>query len=106
MTIATANGVGGGLASVVTPAKVQNAAATIDHIGIEGKVIRKTILIALTMISLLSIMTYIWAFMFPRITPDLVRIIFILYLGLSVFMLIGGAIYSRRNTKQSKSGEK
>ncbi len=36
MTIATANGVGGGLASVITPAKVQNVAATIDQIGIEG----------------------------------------------------------------------
>jgi lactate permease len=106
MTIATANGVGGGLASVITPAKVQNAAATIDQIGIEGQVIRKTIMIGLAMISLLSLMTYIWASMFPRITPNLVGIIFILYIGLSTFLFISGALYSRKKTKQSKSGEK
>ncbi len=54
MTIATANSVGDGLVSVITPAKVQNTAATIYEIGIEGRVIRKTILIALMMIMLLS----------------------------------------------------
>jgi lactate permease len=31
---------GGGLASVISPAKLQNAAASIDKIGEEGKVIR------------------------------------------------------------------
>ncbi|MCG3255582.1 MAG: L-lactate permease, partial [Candidatus Heimdallarchaeota archaeon] len=41
VAVGTANGVGGGLASVLSPAKIQNAAAVIDKVGIEGEVIKK-----------------------------------------------------------------
>lgn len=38
--------IGGGLASVISPAKLQNAAATIDALGIESQVIRTAFVIA------------------------------------------------------------
>jgi lactate permease len=44
---------GGGLASVISPAKLQNAAASIDKIGEEGKVIRVAFVFSL----LLTIVT-------------------------------------------------
>ncbi|GAH04108.1 unnamed protein product, partial [marine sediment metagenome] len=40
LVVSASNGIGGGLASVLSPAKIQNAAAVIDEIGIEGQVIR------------------------------------------------------------------
>jgi lactate permease len=43
--IAAASGIGGGLASVISPAKLQNASASIDRIGEEGKVIPTTFMI-------------------------------------------------------------
>ncbi|MCG3218394.1 MAG: L-lactate permease [Candidatus Heimdallarchaeota archaeon] len=58
--VGAANGVGGGLASVLSPAKIANAAAVIDKLGIEGEVIRKTAPIALLMTLSVSIMTYGW----------------------------------------------
>ncbi|MHA1911860.1 MAG: L-lactate permease [Candidatus Kariarchaeaceae archaeon] len=58
--LGAANGVGGGLASVLSPAKIANAAAVIDKLGIEGEVIRKTAPIALLMTLSVSIMTYGW----------------------------------------------
>ena len=42
LIIAAASGIGGGLASVISPAKLQNAAASIDRIGEESQVIRVT----------------------------------------------------------------
>jgi lactate permease len=57
---AAASGIGGGLASVISPAKLQNAAAIIDAIGEESIVLRKTIFIALTITALCAIMTLIW----------------------------------------------
>lgn len=61
IVVGTANGVGGGLASVLSPAKIQNAAAVIDHVGIEGEVVRKTAPIALTMTYFVSLFCYAWA---------------------------------------------
>jgi lactate permease len=58
--VGAANGVGGGLASVLSPAKIANAAAVIDKLGIEGEVIRKTAPIALLMTLSVSIMTFGW----------------------------------------------
>ena len=49
MVVAASNGIGGGLASVLSPAKIQNAAAVIDEIGIEGQVIRYGLVVALLM---------------------------------------------------------
>ena len=39
LIVAAASGIGGGLASVISPAKLQNAAASIDRIGEEARVI-------------------------------------------------------------------
>jgi lactate permease len=57
---AAASGIGGGLASVISPAKLQNAAAIIDAIGQESIVLRKTVLISLTITALCAVMTLLW----------------------------------------------
>ena len=59
LLLAAASGVGGGLASVISPAKLQNAAAIIDRIGEEGKVLRTTILISLLITLMTAIATLI-----------------------------------------------
>jgi len=61
VVVGTANGVGGGLASVISPAKIQNAAATIDQIGIEGEVLKKTAPIALLMTLSVAAICLSWA---------------------------------------------
>ncbi|CFX68473.1 L-lactate permease [Syntrophomonas zehnderi OL-4] len=50
-----------GLASVISPAKLQNAAATIDALGIESKVIKIAIPIALIFTTVAALLTFIWA---------------------------------------------
>ena len=50
LLVAAVSGIGGGLASVISPAKLQNAAAVIDKIGMESQVIRATVVIALIMV--------------------------------------------------------
>ncbi|MFQ5832805.1 MAG: L-lactate permease [Candidatus Thorarchaeota archaeon] len=62
MVVAASNGVGGGLASVLSPAKIQNAAAVIDEIGIEGDVIRYGVVVAVLMTLATALMTMLWAF--------------------------------------------
>ncbi len=57
---AAASGIGGGLASVISPAKLQNAAAIIDSIGEEGNVLRKTVFVSLTITALCAVLTLIW----------------------------------------------
>jgi len=57
---AAASGIGGGLASVISPAKLQNAAAIIDAIGEEGNVLRKTVVVSLAITALCAIMTLLW----------------------------------------------
>jgi lactate permease len=46
---------GGGLASVISPAKLQNAAASIDRIGEENKVIRIAFVFSLILTLITSI---------------------------------------------------
>ncbi|HHW41898.1 MAG TPA: hypothetical protein GXX19_12290 [Syntrophomonadaceae bacterium] len=46
LVVTAATAIGGGLASVISPAKLQNAAATIDALGIESRVIRTAFLIS------------------------------------------------------------
>jgi lactate permease len=46
---------GGGLASVISPAKLQNAAASIDKIGAEGVVIRIAFVLALLLTLITSL---------------------------------------------------
>lgn len=62
LLIAAASGIGGGLASVISPAKLQNAAASIDRIGEEVHVIRVTLIISLVITSVAAVMTLFWAF--------------------------------------------
>jgi lactate permease len=62
LLIAAASGVGGGLASVISPAKLQNASAAIDRIGEEADVIRITFVISIVITAVAAVMTLIWAF--------------------------------------------
>jgi lactate permease len=53
---------GGGLASVISPAKLQNAAASIDQLGAENQVIRVAFIfsIILTLVTSLFVMLFLW----------------------------------------------
>ena len=46
---------GGGLASVISPAKLQNAAASIDKLGAENQVIRVAFVFSLTLTAITSL---------------------------------------------------
>jgi lactate permease len=61
LVIAAASGIGGGLASVISPAKLQNASAAIDRIGDEAGVLRVTFVISLIITAVAAIMTLMWA---------------------------------------------
>jgi lactate permease len=62
LLIAAASGIGGGLASVISPAKLQNASASIDRIGEEASVIRVTFVISIVITAVVAFMTLLWAF--------------------------------------------
>ncbi len=62
LLIAAASGIGGGLASVISPAKLQNASAAIDRIGEEAQVLRATFPVALAITAVCALMTLVWAF--------------------------------------------
>jgi lactate permease len=62
LLIAAVSGIGGGLASVISPAKLQNAAASIDRIGEEAQVIRVTVVISILITGLAGLMALMWAF--------------------------------------------
>jgi len=65
LLVAAACGIGGGLASVISPAKLQNAAASIDRIGEEVEevhVIRTTFVISLVITAICAVMALLWAF--------------------------------------------
>jgi len=62
LLLAAASAIGGGLASVISPAKLQNAAAIIDRIGEEGKVLRTTGMISIFITLLTALLTFIWSF--------------------------------------------
>jgi lactate permease len=53
--------IGGGLASVISPAKLQNAAATIDALGIESQVIKTAFVISIVITLAASIMAMLFA---------------------------------------------
>jgi lactate permease len=61
MVIAAASAIGGGLASVISPSKLQNAAAAIDRIGMETEVIRTTVVVAIVIVLAVSGLAFIWA---------------------------------------------
>ena len=60
LLVAAASAIGGGLASVISPAKLQNAAAVIDRIGMEGKVIRSTAVVAAIMVLGVALLTLVF----------------------------------------------
>ena len=60
--VAAASGIGGGLASVISPAKLQNASASIDKIGEEAKVIPYTLIVSIVLTAVCAVMTLLWAF--------------------------------------------
>lgn len=60
LLVAAVSGIGGGLASVISPAKLQNAAAVIDEIGMESQVIRATAVIALLMTLVAAGLTFVF----------------------------------------------
>ena len=62
LIIAAVSGIGGGLASVISPAKLQNAAAAIDRIGEEASVLRVTFVISLIITAVAALMTLLWAY--------------------------------------------
>lgn len=57
--IAAALAFGAGLASVISPAKLQNAAASIDKLGEENKVIRTAFVLAILLVIVVAIYTVI-----------------------------------------------
>ncbi len=65
LVVGASSGIGGGLASVLSPAKLQNAAAVIDQQGIEGRVLRRAAPIALIMTIAVAILAFYWAFLIP-----------------------------------------
>ena len=62
LVVAAASGIGGGLASVISPAKLQNAAASIDRIGEEAQVFRVTFVISIAITTVCAVMALIWGF--------------------------------------------
>jgi len=62
LVLAAASGIGGGLASVISPAKLQNAAAAIDRIGEESKVIPGCFVISIVITTICALMTLFWAY--------------------------------------------
>jgi len=96
VVVAASNGIGGGLASVLSPAKIQNAAAVIDEIGIEGDVIRYGLVVALMMTFATALMTLLWAFPLSILTIGLV-------IGLVIGVgLIGGLVYWLKHLRETE----
>ena len=62
LLVAAASGIGGGLASVISPAKLQNAAAAIGRIGEEAGVLRVTFVISLVITAVAAALAMRWAF--------------------------------------------
>ncbi len=96
LVVSASNGIGGGLASVLSPAKIQNAAAVIDKIGIEGEVIRYGLVVALLMTWATAILTMIQAFAFT-ITVIAIAVIMAL-----VPLLIGLVLFLRGRDSEKK----
>lgn len=61
LVVTAGTAIAGGLASVISPAKLQNAAATIDALGIESQVIKIAFVISLLLTTVAAILTFIWA---------------------------------------------
>jgi lactate permease len=91
IVVSASNGIGGGLASVLSPAKIQNAAAVIDKIGIEGQVIRYGLVVALLMTYATAILTMLQAFALT------INILLIIGIMIGIPILAGILLFFRRN---------
>jgi lactate permease len=61
LTVTAVTAIGGGLASVISPAKLQNAAATIDALGIESQVIKTAFGISALITTVAAIMAMLFS---------------------------------------------
>ena len=61
LIVSAATAIGGGLASVISPAKLQNAAATIDALGEEANVIKTAMIISLLITAVTAVICFIIA---------------------------------------------
>ena len=61
LIVTAVTAIGGGLASVISPAKLQNAAATIDALGIESQVIKTAFIISIVITLAASVMAMLFA---------------------------------------------
>lgn len=61
LIVAAGTAIAGGLASVISPSKLQNAAATIDAMGTESEVIKVAFVIALIFTGITAVLTLVWA---------------------------------------------
>ncbi len=59
LVVAAVTAIGGGLASLISPAKLQNAAATIDSLGIESRVIKTAFIISALITLVASILALV-----------------------------------------------
>ncbi len=90
VVVAASSGIGGGLASILSPAKIQNAAAVIDEIGIEGQVIRFGAVVAFLMTWATSIMTLLMAFPISPLTLFITGMMIAIPVVIGIFMYFRG----------------
>ena len=64
MAVNAASAVGAGLASLIAPTKLQNAAATIDAMGIESRVIKTGLKISLLMTAITGVLAMLFCYLF------------------------------------------
>jgi len=62
VVVAAGSAIGGGLASVISPAKLQNAASSIDKIREASTAIRPAFVVSMLITSVCAIMTMYWAY--------------------------------------------
>lgn len=62
LLVAASSGIGAGLASVISPAKLQNASASIDRIGEEASVLRVTFFISIIITAVCAVLATVWGF--------------------------------------------
>lgn len=60
--VAAGSAIGGGLASVISPAKLQNAASSIDKIREASTAIRPAFVVSMLITSVVAVMTMFWAY--------------------------------------------
>ena len=65
LAVIASGGVAAGLASVITPVKLQQSAASLDQVGAESQVLRKVLPYALVLVTISVIMSQVFAITIP-----------------------------------------